>query len=334
MESKILKEIVKEYELEDGMDINLRCLDTISKRKNIELIDLFKILGICRLDEYLNMEKLLSKNNYTIYLYTESELYKIKEEIKLYLNNDDSIDNNQFKKIQKKYKIENKKLKKMLGIEFTESKKRKLNMNLLAARDTEKTKNKIFEFCKGKDYVTKNDVLEMEGEIKAYKTLIRKELSISSERFGQLMNNKIGRTRIISYDTNKKIFLAKMDFKYYDKYDYLTCQRLRNKCYRFKIKYDDFLKNLNPNINHYKYNKMAIEKNQNGIFIGSNKALSKEFIEANYIRIKKIINMAFGRVTSFYYQVNNEKEEIESEVFFNIVKNCGVVEKILLLMKI
>lgn len=130
MESKILKEIVKEYELEDGMDINLRCLDTISKRKNIELIDLFKILGICRLDEYLNMEKLLSKNNYTIYLYTESELYKIKEEIKLYLNNDDSIDNNQFKKIQKKYKIENKKLKKMLGIEFTESKKRKLNMNL------------------------------------------------------------------------------------------------------------------------------------------------------------------------------------------------------------
>lgn len=34
MESKIVKEIVEEYELKDGMEINLSCLDTISKRKD------------------------------------------------------------------------------------------------------------------------------------------------------------------------------------------------------------------------------------------------------------------------------------------------------------
>ena len=81
MESKIVKEIVEEYELKDGMEINLSCLDTISKRKGINIKDLFRILGIYKVGEYINMKRALAKDTFIIHIYTEEDYNKIVEEI-------------------------------------------------------------------------------------------------------------------------------------------------------------------------------------------------------------------------------------------------------------
>ena len=79
MKSKILKEIVKEYDLEDEMTIYIDNLITISKRKNIEINDLLGILGIYESDKKINY--LQKKKKYVVRIYTQEDMYYIKQEI-------------------------------------------------------------------------------------------------------------------------------------------------------------------------------------------------------------------------------------------------------------
>lgn len=264
MESKILKEIVEEYELKNGMKIDLDYLTNISNEKKIEIKDLFRILGIYKANEYIDLKKAFAKNYYTICL-----------------------------NMEKKYNSEEK---------------------------------EIIEMCKGKDFITKTEVEQILSETKVSSNIIRDVLSINYKNYYLLIHDKIQKTRIVISNIYQKVFLLKMDFKYRNVNKFYTEKELVKKSQKIGISFEDFIKNLHSNIKHYPYYLLILKMNKKGLFIGKEHPMSNFYIEENELKLRSIINKTFSKY-SMIYKMQSFKEDIEEDVFLDIVEKGGILEK-------
>lgn len=226
MESKIVKEIVEEYELKDGMEIDLSCLDTISKRKGIEIKDLFRILGIYKVGEYINMKRALAKDTYIIHIYTEEDYNKIEEEIRANFEKRKDITYFQFMRLQKKYKIAGRKLKNILGItnreyERLKSKEQKANIQF-EQEEVSRESYQIREELKYFDKITLNQLEEVKEKYsKSYKEL-RIILKVEKTIYSKFIHKEVQTLKINLLSNKEKMQLKEKIVQMCQGKDYLT----------------------------------------------------------------------------------------------------------------
>ncbi len=207
MKSKILKEIVKEYDLEDEMTIYIDNLITISKRKNIEINDLLGILGIYESDKKINY--LQKKKKYVVRIYTQEDMYYIKQEIIENFKNKEDITYGQFIKLNEKYRIKEDKIVEILNLDKheyramkLEKSKAKINIQSgLISKDTQKIINEI----RNLDNITLQKLYEIKNNYCKTDLEMQKILNIRNQSYYDLINQKIQKTKIDPLSDEEKI---------------------------------------------------------------------------------------------------------------------------------
>lgn len=147
-----------------------------------------------------------------------------------------------------------------------------------------------------------DDRLETKGEITKYEfyriqddwqikrdTLIR-ILEASKYQYNKMNKDDTYRMRIINIKTKHIVDLIKLDLKYIDKKEekYYTKVEINYYCKQRGISLEMFLKYYNMNPKHYKFNKLAIEKSDKGLWIDDNQMmLPQEFAEMHYFNLNQ-----------------------------------------------
>lgn len=226
MESKIVKEIVEEYELKDEAEIKLSSLLTISKRKGIDIKDLFQILGVYKVGEPINMKRALAKKTHMVHIYAEEDYQRIAEEIKVNFLTKKSITYCQFMKLQKKYKITARKIKEILEINNREykrlyAKEQKANL-YLKQEELPKEFFQIREELKYFDKITLKQLEKVkEKYAKSYREL-RQILEVEKVTYSEFIHKKIQTLKINLLSNQEKIQLKEKILQMCEGKDYLT----------------------------------------------------------------------------------------------------------------
>lgn len=147
-----------------------------------------------------------------------------------------------------------------------------------------------------------DDKLEKKGEITKYEfyriqddwqikrdTLIR-ILGASKYQYNKMNKDDTYKMRIINIKIKHIVDLIKLDLKYVDKRDekYYTKVEIDYYCKQRGVSLEMFLKYYSINIKHYKFNKLAIEKSDKGLWINDvEMMLPTEFAEENYPNLNK-----------------------------------------------
>ena len=231
MESKIVKEIVEEYELKDGMEINLSCLDTISKRKGINIKDLFRILGIYKVGEYINMKRALAKDTFIIHIYTEEDYNKIVEEIRANFEKKTNITYFQFMRLQKKYKIAGRKLRNILGItnhEYKKLKSKEQKANIMFEQEAfSEELYAIREELKYFDKITLKQLEEVKEKYsKTYKEL-RIILKVEKTVYSKFIHKEVQTLKINLLSDKEKMQLKEKIIQMCQGKDYVTKSEIK-----------------------------------------------------------------------------------------------------------
>ena len=205
-------------------------------------------------------------------------------------------------------------------------KTKRMKIDLINQYEKQEIEQKLIEKYKTQDYITKEEITKTKEEIKTTNQIIKDTLSIATEAYYKIMNDEIRKTRITLKDTKLKMNYLKMDIKYEYGEGFYTSAELRKLCRKYKLPFDDFLKNLSTNVNRYSYMKQALKENKEGIYIGEEHPLSSEF-EEKYV--KRIENMC-RRITNQYCYLSylhKEKQDISQEAVMLILQKGGNIEK-------
>ena len=153
-------------------------------------------------------------------------------------------------------------------------------------------------------------------------------LGISIYKYNKIKNNELDEIKVTDVKTKHIVKLIKLDFKYINKYknDYYSKEKLQKICKERNITLEQFLKYYNKNQSHYKFNKIAMEQSENGLWIGENIRISNEFMNENYEKIVRYLRNAANK----YHKTNGwqiYKEDIIEETIVSIYENCGEIVK-------
>lgn len=147
-----------------------------------------------------------------------------------------------------------------------------------------------------------DDKLEKKGEITKYEfyriqddwqikrdTLIR-ILGASKYQYNKMNKDDTYKMRIINIKIKHIVDLIKLDLKYLDKRNekYYTKVEINYYCKQRGISLEMFLKYYSINLRHYKFNKLAIEKSDKGLWMNDVEMfLPQEFAEVNYLNLNR-----------------------------------------------
>lgn len=226
MESKIVKEIVEEYELKEGAKITFSSLLTISKRKGIDIKDLFRMLGIYKVGELINMKRAFAKESFIVHIYTEEDYLRIEEEIRANFLTRKSITYSQFIKLQKKYKITARKIKDILEISNLEYKKlftkeQKANFYLKQEVFSEED----FQIREELKYFDKINLEQLETIKEKYSKSYREMrliLQVEKVTYSEFIHKKIQTLKINLLSKQEKIQIREKILQMCEGKDYLT----------------------------------------------------------------------------------------------------------------
>lgn len=168
--------------------------------------------------------------------------------------------------------------------------------------------------------------LKTKFKVKSY-TLIRM-LGISKYKYNKVKNGKLNEMKVIDVRAKHIVELIKLDFKYINKYSksYYPKEILENICKARKISLDEFLRYYNKNPRHYKFNKMAMEQSEKGLWIGENIRMPDEFMNENYEKMVKYLRNIIKKYDkSDGWQIY--KEDIVQDAIINIYEKCGEIVK-------
>ena len=303
LKSKLLKVIVQEHNIKHGTIINHQFLKNIAQRHSLNLKDLIKILGIVPIKEYINIKSFFNKKRFKVKIYTDRELINIYYLVNNKINKD-SIEQNWYIEYQEFLKIKD---------------------NIKEKENTLNLQKQIINIIKNDDYLTKKQ-LEKINLIEGINTKIIKDtLTISNRKFSNLCNNKIKKTRIVVNENIRKIFLLKMDFKYYELDKFYTKKQLMLKSKYFEISIEELLKNISSSEKRYKFDLQAL--NTIGkLYIGEEHPLSYNFINKYFHTIMKICKYCTKKYTTLYNLGFMEGEFIDTALE-KIITTCGIIEK-------
>ena len=80
-------------------------------------------------------------------------------------------------------------------------------------------------------------------------------------------------------------------------------------CKTYKVTVKDFLRNLGRNVKRYPYLRQALQKNEQGIYIGKEHPISHEFTE-KYIEKIRVLATIMTRKYFYYPYLKNEIEDM------------------------
>lgn len=159
------------------------------------------------------------------------------------------------------------------------------------------------------------------NQVKTY-TLMRL-LGISAHQYTKMKRKQLESVRILDIKKKHMVDMIKIDLKYLDGYGsrFYSKEELTEICHAKRIELDDFLKYFNKNIKHYKFNKMIIQKNKNGFWIGETIIMPKEFFDTN----EEYMRHRLGRVVDKYnilFSWKPYKEDLIQDGIFELQQKC------------
>lgn len=233
---------------------------------------------------------------------------------------------------KQKYQLEDEEICGLLKVKtlnyknLMQMKTQKMKIDLIDEYEKREIEQKLIKKYEEQDYITKKDIMDIKKEMKTTNRIIKDIFSISPEAFYRIMKEETRKARITLRDTKLKMSYLKMDIKYEYGEGFYTSAELRKLCRGYKIEFDEFLKNLSTNVNRYPYMKQALKENKEGIYIGEEHGISKQFAEKY---AKRIENMC-RRITNQYCYtsyLNSEKSDMAQEAVILILEKGGVIEK-------
>ena len=333
---------IKIFELEELKEIEMKLKDELKEINKISAKSLERLckkykINKCILNKILKISKdqtyKLKKGQKYILLKHKNEEKEVMD--KLFIGEikyKSSISKNEIENLKQKYKFNDEEIFTQLKVNILNFKNlmkgltQKMKIDLIDEYEKRDIEQKLITRFKNQDYVTKEDIIKTKNDIDTTDEIIKDILSISTDSFYELMNDKIRKTKITLKEIKLKIYRLKMDIKYEYGEGFYTSGKLRKLCRKYQIDFDEFLKNLSNNINRYPYIKQALKNNQKGIYIGEEHEISKEFAEKYAIRIENICRRITNRYcySSYLY---TERLDISQEAFMMILKKGRNIEK-------
>ena len=188
-------------------------------------------------------------------------------------------------------------------------KTKKIRIDLIEEEKKKQIQEKIIQRCKTQDYICKKEIEELKEEMKTTDSILRETLSLSSVMFELIMKDENKRARIILKDLKKRINILKLDIKYEYGERFYTSEELKKLCKNYKLSVKDFLRNLGRNVKRYPYLRQALQKNEQGIYIGKEHPVSHEFAE-KYIEKIRVLATIMTRKYFYYPYLKNEIEDM------------------------
>ena len=96
-------------------------------------------------------------------------------------------------------------------------------------------------------------------------------------------------------------------------------------CKTYKVTVKDFLRNLGRNVKRYPYLRQALQKNEQGIYIGKEHPISHEFAEKNIEKIRFLATI-MTRKYFYYSYLKNEIEDMIQDACLLILETGGCIE--------
>lgn len=178
------------------------------------------------------------------------------------------------------------------------------------------------------EVISYDEFLELKLKMNLKESPLKRILGITNYKYYQLKNEMVSKIRIRNMKLKHTVDLIKIDLKYLSQYGerYYTKAELEKICKKRYISLNSFLKYYSSNPKHYKFNKMVIERNEKGFWIGEKIQVSNEFINENYEHIKLRIKKTFYKVSNMMGYVT-WGEDIVQDTIGVLYEKCGNIEK-------
>ena len=321
-------EILVKDEIKGIHKITEKRLNRLCNKYKINSSILNKILKISKNQTYK-----LKKGQKHIILKHDNEEKKIMNELFIeevkYKN---FVNKELIEYLKQKYKLEDEEICILLKVKnlnyknLMQMKTKKMKIDLMDEYEKREIEQKLIEKYKMQDYITKDEIIKIKEEIKATDTIIKDTFCISKEAYYRVINNETRKTRISLKETKLKVNFLKMDIKYEYGEGFYSSAELRKLCRKYKIEFDNFLKNLSTNINRYPYMKQALKENPKGIYIGEEHRISAEFANKYAQRIENLCKRITNKYCYLSY-LDTEKTDISQEAITLILEKGGNIEK-------
>lgn len=134
--------------------------------------------------------------------------------------------------------------------------------------------------------ITKYEFYKIQDELQIKRYTLIRILGASRYQYNKMNKDVNYEMKVMNIKLKHIVDLIKLDIKYIDKREekYYTKSELKTYCRKNGIKLDTFLKYYNINQKHYKFNKLAIEKSEKGLWMDDNEImLQNKFANENYI---------------------------------------------------
>lgn len=306
--------------------VSLAELEKISESFCLDNREIRRILKICR-NTYNRSKKL--QTYVRINVQEQILLNKIMlEEVKY----KEYITMSDIQYLAQKYQKTEAKVREELNLKvenFWELKKgrtQKMSIQLLQDAEIKEIEDQIIEICKESDFITKEKIKKIKEQTKANDAIIKKILSISSKKYNALLKGDTHKSRIVLRETKVKTKKLTIDLKYKYGQRYYKTKELEKICTEYGLPMDDYLKNMHIKIEHYFFNKLALQRNNSGLYIGEEHSLSHDFACQNQNKIEKICANIANKYC-YLYRCRGEREDYQQEAITLILQKGGIIEK-------
>lgn len=162
------------------------------------------------------------------------------------------------------------------------------------------------------------------NQVKTY-TLMRM-LGISRYEYNKMKKEKMEYVKVLDIKKKYIVDMIKIDLKYTKGYGsrYYSEDELTKICHSKGIKLDDFLKYYNKNIKHYRLNKLIVENNKNGLWIGESIVMPNEFFNVNEEYMRSRLNKVVDKY-NIIFRWKQCKDDLVQEGIFGIQQKGGSI---------
>ena len=136
--------------------------------------------------------------------------------------------------------------------------------------------------------ITKYEFYKIQDELQIKRYTLIRILRASRYQYNKMNKDVNYEMKVMNIKLKHIADLIKLDIKYIDKREekYYTKSEIKTYCRKNGIKLDTFLRYYNINRKHYKFNKLAIEKSEKGLWMDDNEIMMQnEFANENDITL-------------------------------------------------
>lgn len=333
-----LKLKIKLYELEELENMGEAIFNAVQKWKKIGKEPLEYVSNEFKINEWVLNDILKKYINTNILLENSKRKLGVKKQIaneeKLLeeVKYRDFVTKDLIEEWKKQYKTGEKEICDILKVNtisfqnLMTGKTKKMRIDLIEEKEKKQIQEKIIQRCKTQDHICKQEIDELKKEMKTTDSILKETLSLSSVMFEQIMKDENKKARIILKDLKKRINILKLDIQYEYGERFYTSEELKKLCKTYKLSVKDFLRNLGRNVKRYPYLRQALQKNEQGIYIGKEHPISHEFAE-KYIEKIRVLATIMTRKYFYYPYLKNEIEDMIQDACLLILEKGGCIEK-------